>query len=299
MPSGSYSQNDNPPGSSVFLTQNFSCFVRLLPFSEQSPIYNAVNFSLTSWNNENITIAGASLNMLICPSDTNMARQLITPPTTTANFNQNTRALPASAFYQQFSSYGGSMGTWPIAYLTIYDPNEALQMNGVIFNESTVGIADIKDGTSNTFNFGERSHGLMQKGDPSYQNSDQSWQSGKYYDTLVSTYYPPNLLTSSANVGNFSYYFPQNPSSMHPGGINMAFCDGSVHFIKNSISSWPFSTNKATGLAGTPNLPVGVVNNVGTPTDAYQFQIQAGAPMGVWQKLSTRNGGEVISSDSY
>jgi prepilin-type processing-associated H-X9-DG protein len=27
-------------------------------------------------------------------------------------------------------------------------------------------------------------------------------------------------------------------TSFHPGGLNVAFCDGSVHFIKDSISSW-------------------------------------------------------------
>ena len=26
------------------------------------------------------------------------------------------------------------------------------------------------------------------------------------------------------------------PSSNHPGGVNVAFMDGSVHFIKNSVS---------------------------------------------------------------
>ena len=25
------------------------------------------------------------------------------------------------------------------------------------------------------------------------------------------------------------------PTSNHPGGVNVAFCDGSVHFIKDSI----------------------------------------------------------------
>ena len=46
-------------------------------------------------------------------------------------------------------------------------------------------------------------------------------------------------------------------SSRHPGGVNTAFADGSVKFIKSSISN---------------------------PT---------------WVALGTRNGGEVVSADSY
>ncbi len=26
------------------------------------------------------------------------------------------------------------------------------------------------------------------------------------------------------------------PTSNHPGGVNVGFCDGSVHFIKNSVN---------------------------------------------------------------
>ena len=47
------------------------------------------------------------------------------------------------------------------------------------------------------------------------------------------------------------------PSSYHPGGVNLLFGDGSVHFIKDSVA------------------------------------------LNIWRALSTRNGGEVISSDQY
>ena len=56
--------------------------------------------------------------------------------------------------------------------------------------------------------------------------------------------------------------------SKHPGGANFLFCDGSVHFLKSSIDM------------GNPNY---------TPPIS----------IGVYRQLSTRNGGEVVSADSY
>jgi len=56
-------------------------------------------------------------------------------------------------------------------------------------------------------------------------------------------------------------------------------------FEKDSISTWPF--NPTTGY------PVGVTDNNGVQTMA------PGTQFGVYQKLSTRAGGEVISADQY
>ena len=55
------------------------------------------------------------------------------------------------------------MGTWPVNYQHLVQPRPAEfnQLNGVIYNDSSVAISEITDGTSNTFLFGEHSQGEL------------------------------------------------------------------------------------------------------------------------------------------
>jgi prepilin-type N-terminal cleavage/methylation domain-containing protein/prepilin-type processing-associated H-X9-DG protein len=313
FPGGSYSGTlFNPPHWSSY-PENFSVFVRLGSYFEQTAIYNAVNFNLSSAGPENITIAGARINSLICPSDTQ--NDTIAFPATQASgtgvspgwsFNE-IYPLPPGNWTQAFSSYAGCAGTWTFGFSNLMSPTPLQYYTGVIYNESAVKLAGITDGTSNTIMFGEHSKGHLMILDPGYAVSDGCWNSGRWYDTLFSTLYPMNLGMGNSTVSlnpsaatNASYWFPATAGSFHPGGANFAFCDGSVHFLKNSISSWTYGTNADSyGDA----LPIGTAYVTVSATAPYTktgYYLQNnGAQLGVYQQLSTRAGGEVVSSDSY
>ena len=296
FPGGSYSGLTKP--ATWHFAENFSCFVRILPFTEQSAMYNAVNFGNNYGSFTNVTIAGVRLAILTCPSDpmnTPVPLRTVSAGSTLPGWNfgvNNSPDTPPDGVYTQaFSSYGGNMGNWPVNYQLSYNnPAEYNQLNGVIYNDSSVKISDITDGTSNTLLFGEHSKGGLYVYDAGYAVSDGMWNSGRYYDTMICSYYPPNVGMGGTGAGNFSYFYPTAATSFHPGGANFAFSDGSVHFLKNTINSWQYSTNVGASKA---LLPVGVTYA------SYVYTVNQGAQLGVYQKLSSRNGGEVISSDTY
>jgi prepilin-type processing-associated H-X9-DG protein len=68
----------------------------------------------------------------------------------------------------------------------------------------------------------------------------RDWQHGMFAHTLGTTLLPPNPPYYNCNMeswgGDFDAPGMYNLSSFHPGGANAAFADGSVRFIKSSIS---------------------------------------------------------------
>jgi prepilin-type N-terminal cleavage/methylation domain-containing protein/prepilin-type processing-associated H-X9-DG protein len=300
FPGGSYSQFQQPRR----YPENFSCFVRMMPFTEQAPLYNSVNFAFTSAAPDNLTIAGVGLSVLFCPSDSSkdpvqiIPDQVGTAQSPGSSFN-NVFPLPPGNWLQQFSSYAGNAGIYDPGYNTSFGPTEFNEFNGVIYNDSSIKIADIADGTSNTFIFGEHSHLKLLQNDWKFGNSDNSWNSGRWYDTLFGTLYPLNApapaITNGPTPGIFgkgNYYYPCIATSLHPGGCNFAMCDGSVRFIKDSVSTWSYVNNNGYQSSALPN---------GVLWASFIFSYDPTNPprLGVYQSLSTRAGAEIVSADSY
>ncbi|MDR3618318.1 MAG: DUF1559 domain-containing protein [Paludisphaera borealis] len=320
FPGGSYSGSDpvSPPRWSTY-PENFSCFVRMLPYFEQAPMYGALNLSLCSSDVCNLTVAGVRVSSLICPSDT-MNETIPLPPTRASSnvtpgwsFNYIDKGadavypLPPGTWNQAFTSYGGNAGTFNFGFSNLMPSATLSAFNGVIYNDSSVRIAAITDGTSNTFLFGEHSKGQLMAIDPAYAISDGAWNSARWYDTMFAALYPINIgFGNNMAITNKSYYYPTTASSMHPGGANFAYCDGSVHFIKSTISSWTFNNGNATSYGDSmPDNTTFVTAAKTSPTGkagTYLTHIGSdGTPaqLGVYQKLATRSGGEVVSADQY
>jgi prepilin-type N-terminal cleavage/methylation domain-containing protein/prepilin-type processing-associated H-X9-DG protein len=244
-------------------------FVDLLPYLEQRPLASAMNYSVNVFTAINATISATGLSVLWCPSDAGV---------------EQSRALPDGNFYDPgifpmfYTSYAYNLGTW------WQYPKFNFLMTGPFMGVATIRLAAVLDGTSNTLAFAEHTRTILA---PDDQLNFHWWTSGFFSDTGFHTLYPINpqrLMSTTTDIGSDPYLFAA--SSRHPGGANFAMLDGSVRFLKDTIDSW-----KPDPITG---LPPGV--NFG---DEHKVLIGPAMRLGVYQKLSTCNGGEVISADSY
>ena len=271
------------------LTPDAYIFVRLLPFIEQSAMYSAYNNSLPTVDVANLTIAVSAINTLQCPSDPIVTTPLNLAATTTflglatetwAKAFGFYSALPPGTWKQQLTSYGPCMGAYPLGSALDGVYGEPLFDGNVVTR-----IAQITDGLSNTIAFSESTQGWEpQSFRAANAETDDPW------DTPFGSGIDCQLAPNPKRYMSLSNFFTAADSesaaaSFHPGGVNCTFADGSVRFIKDSISTWPM--NNGTGGYG-PALGIGI-----------SFSGTSNIPLGVWQQLATISGGEIISSDSY
>jgi prepilin-type N-terminal cleavage/methylation domain-containing protein/prepilin-type processing-associated H-X9-DG protein len=285
-----------------YWVEDTSTFVAMLGQFDQQPLYNAMNFSRSIYAAANSTIYANGLSSLWCPSDGQIIGKRSsfgaypgyggeTNPNLTVAYTSY--ACCAGTWYPEVLTFGDDFVQFPtridsVPHFQAINNN----MNGIFRYAVPSTIASITDGTSNTMLYSEKANGLFKPTkNQSGQTVDESlcfnwWGDCVSGDTIFSTLYPLNAWKLVPNIPDeYDFSWVEGASSFHPSGANFAFADGSVRFLKDSISTWPF--NPATGY------PNGLTDNSGVYTLAPGFQV------GVYQKLSTKALGEVVSSDSY
>ena len=281
---------------------DFSAFVKLLPYYEQGPLYNSLNYncgeyisffqmSIPYGDPSNVTIFGVAINALVCPDDPTAQTPILlsTPIAYGQNYAQWEGLAQVPGFpAARTTSYRGSGG--------ILCSDEVLNPSGVsIAFGPTVTLASITDGTSNTMLMTEYTNAKISTSSSNdvWNLGDlPPWSTGSVWELLMDSQFPPNAVGTQLDPAGVTATQLNIASSLHPGGVNVSFCDGSVRFIKNSVNSWTVSD---AWFGANPAF-----YTLANAANGYQTYglTPAGRP-GVWQALSTRNGGEAISSDLY
>lgn len=269
----------------LHFTFNYSTasqFVAVLPFLEQKTLYDAMNFNWVIWSSANTTILGVQVNALMCPSDPLAAVTEQFPGDLV--FDPTYWFLHNGPFPQAYTSYAGNAGTW---FQHSRDLARLRQLNGVYYRWSNVRVADIRDGTSQTIGLGEHAVSIIED-DVERIIEGPAWAGGWWGSTMFTSFFPmnPQSRVRDEYGDDLCRSWLGAASSLHPGGANFAFVDGSVRFLKDSIDSWPMDAETA--------RPRGVVRDA-----AGLFQLDGNTRLGVYQKLTTRSGREAVSSDDY
>ncbi|WP_165251126.1 DUF1559 domain-containing protein [Paludisphaera soli] len=280
-----------------WVRQNAGPFLAMAAFIEQSNVYNAYNNQVFLYVATNATVNGIGLSALWCPSDGDIVGKRYA--------GQPTDGWDDAPIPMTFTSYGANAGV--LYYYAGRDnvPQALVSQNSGIFehagrpatanppraepNGKCIKLGDITDGTSNTVMMGEKSYTKAAQGTNVNWWDPNWWTTGMVGDGAYSAIFPPNFFKSRAAALLVPNKFPTGnnytctATSLHPGGVNVGMCDGSVRFLKDSINSWnPLLVNF---------------------TDRTQPYTGTGGgalpPYGIYQALHTRAGGEIISADQY
>jgi prepilin-type processing-associated H-X9-DG protein len=260
-----------PPSRNFPNETSFSAHSRLLPYMEQTNLYQSISFAAPlGWADPvNALAVGTDVSIFLCPSD-------VTAPIPAGWAGTNYRANEGTSLvfgYGPSDDQGVNTGM-PAP-------------NGAFFCDSKYKMADFTDGTSTTAAmsehiFGDFSNSIATQNSDTFRpgtypaTPDQAmadcasidWTNLSYQGRSnvgapwLYGYHSTTSYYHSAPPGTMSCMFPPlrimtTANSNHINGVNVLFMDGSVHFISYSVN------------------------------------------LTAWRALGTRNGGEIVDGTNF
>lgn len=252
----------------------FSWGAFILPYIDGANTSNLFNYEATLGDPANRMIASTPVSSYLCPSD-------VAPPQADF-FSSQTFGYQAA-----LSSYAASAGSFHNSLGTAATAGNIGQRrrNGMMMRDSGVKMADIEDGTSNSILIGEQSYkvknllarelGAAAELTLAYGsiNTNMGWAQGRSSFVMMNGTYAINTTPVAGTWGPSQ----TTASSLHTGGAQFAFADGSVQFLSENINHTchgcqPGGWNSVRNGANANNL------------DEYD-RINGGTAYGVYQRL--------------
>ncbi len=233
----------------------YSAITLLLPFMEQVPLHESIDFRQPYTAPMNDAARLTELGSLRCPSD-------------------GRNPLPETGGATNYMANKGNGIVWRDAT----GPNAGLENpNGVFYFQSKVRFGDIADGLSATAAFSERilsdgSNGIVSPiadvffhpGSPTTPNEAMEMCEALDITNLANQF--PLFMGAPWIDGQHTYLHTTGPnsrscgyflvlravmpsSSRHPGGVQVLLCDGSVRFVTDSVDlyTWRGLGSRANG----------------------------------------------------
>ena len=231
----------------------------ILPQLEQAPLFGAINFGLPIEVPANQTARLTKVGVLICPSDASFKPQFTVVDDSTTNITPGAPICDVAS-----SNYVGCFGKGDVSSLFPYSPTDGPpgrdNGEGLFFRNRAVRIAEITDGTSQTLAAGERSQNL----------SRATWVGAVTHAAV-----PITELQAEDGLS------PESGDALvasHTGEL-----DGPNSKPAHADQFWGRHPGGAMFLFA----------------DGSVRFIKEKRPLALFQALATRQGGEVVSADSY
>lgn len=241
--------NAFPPGNYGDLAfSGFSSHTLLLPYIEQLPLYERIDFRQNYLHANNDFARTRNISLFMCPSDPSQLPMLL------------------GGRNNYYCNSGVNILFTGISPTVAGDPNYGFPgSDGVFYRDSSISFGSLVDGSSNTAAFSEKCSGDGTNGISSWTDTfrpgtfpstpDQAladcravnvadlskqgvsnvgapWMYGYHSTTLYWHTAPPNERSCMYPPGRIM----TTASSGHPSVVQTAMCDGSVRTVPNGIS---------------------------------------------------------------